>query len=35
MAAGKLPHSDNFNHYDLFNIKQCLRLAERREAHPE
>lgn len=35
MAAGKLPHSDNFNHYDLFNIKQCLLLAERREAHPE
>jgi len=34
MAAGKLPQSDNFNHYDLLNIKQSLQLAERSAAHP-
>jgi len=34
MAAGKLPESDNFNHYDLFNIKQSLLLAEQRASYP-
>lgn len=35
VAAGKLPKSDNFNHYDLFNIKQCLLLAEKGGHYPE
>lgn len=34
MAAGKLPESDNFNHYDLLNIKQSLLFAEKKAYYP-